>query len=128
MPAMNDWLRDDLLGKENDLCTALTSANPAPAVLKLCAPDAALMFPNMDIISPEDQEAFHDAMQPPFHRFDDYQVEDMRAHFIGLMGGVVTYKIKASRGKEKYRATASSTWNQGADGEWLLVAHSETPL
>ncbi|PTB69940.1 hypothetical protein BBK36DRAFT_1110706 [Trichoderma citrinoviride] len=128
MPAMNDWLRDDLLGKENDLCTALTSANPAPAVLKLCAPDAALMFPHKDIISPEDEEAFHDAMQPPFHRFDDYQVEDMRAHFIGLMGGVVTYKIRASRGKEKYRATASSTWNQGADGEWLLVAHSETPL
>ncbi|KAL7944720.1 hypothetical protein V8C42DRAFT_345854 [Trichoderma barbatum] len=126
MPAMNDWLRDDLFGKEHDLCTAITSANPAPAILKMCAPDAALMFPKMDIISPEDEDAFHDALQPPFHRFDDYQVEDMRAHFIGLMGGVVTYKIRASRGKEKYRATASSTWNQGADGEWLLVAHSET--
>ncbi|KAL6879428.1 hypothetical protein HDV57DRAFT_498892 [Trichoderma longibrachiatum] len=128
MPAMNDWLRDDLFSKENDLCTALTSANPVPAVLKLCAPDAALMFPHKDLITPEDEEGFRDAMQPPFHRFDHYEVEDMRAHFIGLMGGVVTYKIKASRGKEKYEATASSTWNQGADGEWLLVAHSETPL
>ncbi|EHK45337.1 hypothetical protein TRIATDRAFT_37876 [Trichoderma atroviride IMI 206040] len=128
MPAMNDWLRDDLFGKERDLCTAITSANSAPAVLKLCAPDAALMFPKTEILSPEDEDALKDAMRPPFHRFDDFETEDMKAHFIGLMGGVVTYKIKASKGKEKYNATASSTWNQGADGEWLLVAHSETQL
>lgn len=125
---MNDWLREDLFGKENDLCTAITSANPAPAILKLCSPDAALMFPKMDIISPEDEDAFKEALRPPFHRFDKFDVEEMRAHFVGLMGGVVTYKIRATRGKEKYNVTASSTWNQGADGEWLLVAHSETPM
>lgn len=125
---MHDWMREDLLGKERDLWTALTSADPAPAVQKLCNPDVNMMFPEMEILTLEDEDEFKDALKAPFHRFDNYQLDDVRTLFVGLMAGVVTYKVRATRGATQYEATASTTWSQGADGEWLMICHSETLL
>lgn len=47
---------------------------------------------------------------------------------IDLMAGTITYRISAYRGKREYNATGSTTWAQGSDGEWRIVAHQETLL
>lgn len=126
MPSIHDRIREDLLNKERALWTALTSTDPAPAVRKLCNPEVNMMFPKMDIVTLEDESAFNDAVKPPFHRFDGYQLDEVRTIVIDLMAGVVTYKIHAVREKKEYRATGSTTWSQGSDGEWRICCHSET--
>ena len=127
MPSMYDRIREDLLNKERALWTALTSADPAPAVLKLCNPEVNMMFPQMpEILTLEDESKFHQALKPPFHRFDGYQLDDVRVIIIDLMAGTVTYKVRGVAGKKEYRATCSTTWGQGSDGEWTVFSHSET--
>ncbi|KAJ5083197.1 hypothetical protein N7456_012624 [Penicillium angulare] len=128
MPTMHERIRADLLHKERSLWTALTSADPAPAVKKLSNQEVNLMFPKMHTLTLEDEEAFDEGLKPPFHRFDGYQLDDVRTIVIDLMAGAVTYKVRAVRGNQEYRATGSTTWNQAADGEWRIVAHQETLL
>jgi hypothetical protein len=53
MPSMHERIQEDLTLKERKLWTALTSANPAHAVIKLCSPNANFLFPNKDIIALE---------------------------------------------------------------------------
>ncbi|CAI7642077.1 unnamed protein product [Penicillium viridicatum] len=110
MPSMHERIREDLLNKERALWTALTSADPAPAIWKLSNPEACFLFPQMPIITLEDEDAFKKAVRPPFHRFDAYQFEEVRA----------------VRGKKEYTASGSTTWSQGSDGEWTLACHQET--
>lgn len=126
MPSIHDRIREDLLNKERALWTALTSADPAPAVQKLCNAEANLMFPQMPILTLENESDFHAALKPPFHRFDGYQLDEVRTIIIDLMAGIVTYRIHAVRGKHEYRATASTTWSQASDGEWRIACHQET--
>jgi len=126
MPSIHDRIREDLYNKERALWTALTSADPAPAIRKLCNEDANLMFPKMGIITLEDDEKFRDALKPPFHRFDGYQLDEVRTIIIDLMAGVVTCKVFATRGTKQYRATSSTTWSQASDGEWRISCHQET--
>ena len=126
MPSIHDRIREDLINKERALWTAITSADPAPAIKKLCNPEVNLMFPQMGILTLEDESAFNDALKPPFHRFDGYQLDEVRIIIIDLMAGVVTYRVRAVRGDKEYRATASTTWAQGSDGEWTVAAHQET--
>ncbi|KAJ5715849.1 uncharacterized protein N7483_013030 [Penicillium malachiteum] len=126
MPTMHDRIRADILHKTRSLWTALTSANPPPPIKKLSNPDVVLMFPKMDALTLEDEEAFDEGLKPPFHRFDGYQLDDVRTIVIDLMAGTVTYKVRAVRGNQEYRATGSTTWSQAADGEWRLVVHQET--
>ncbi|KAJ6119168.1 hypothetical protein N7523_003448 [Penicillium sp. IBT 18751x] len=126
MPSMHDRIREDILNKERALWTALTSADPAPAVQKLCNPEANLLFPQMDILTMEDPEQLKRALKPPFHRFDGYEFDDVRTIVIDLMAGSVTYKVRAVRGKNEYRATGCTTWSQASDGEWRVVCHQET--
>lgn len=126
MPGIHDRIREDLYNKERALWTALTSADPAPAVRKLCNEDANLMFPKMGIITLEDEEQFKDALKPPFHRFDGYQLDEVRTIIIDLMAGVVTCKVHAVRGHKQYKATSSTTWSQASDGEWRISCHQET--
>ncbi|KAJ5115514.1 hypothetical protein NUU61_001273 [Penicillium alfredii] len=128
MPSIHDRIREDLLNKERALWTALTSADPAPAVQKLCNPEANLMFPQMPILTLEDEATFKDALKPPFHRFDGYQLDEVRTIIIDLMAGVVTYKLRAVRGRSEYQATGSTTWSQASDGEWRIACHQETLL
>lgn len=128
MPSIHDRIREDLLNKERALWTALTSADPAPAVQKLCNLEANMIFPQMETLTLEDESQFQNALKPPFHRFDRYQLDEVRTIVIDLMAGVVTYKIRAVRGENEYRATGSTTWSQGSDGEWRVVCHQETLL
>lgn len=128
MPSIHDRIREDLLDKERALWTALTSADPASAVKKLCNPEVNLMFPQMQILTLEDDSNFQDAMKPPFHRFDGYQLDEVRVIILDLMAGIVTYRVRAVRGKSEYRATASTAWSQGSDGEWTIGSHQETLL
>ncbi|KAJ5902681.1 hypothetical protein N7495_003209 [Penicillium taxi] len=126
MPSMYDRIREDLAQKERSLWTALTSAEPVAALQKLSNPEACFMFPKKDILTLEDEEEFRNALKPPFHRFDGYQFDDVRIIILDLMAGIITYRIHAVRGKKEYRATCSTTWSQGSDGEWTLGAHQET--
>ncbi|KAJ5855358.1 uncharacterized protein N7529_009302 [Penicillium soppii] len=128
MPSMHERIREDLLNKERALWTALTSADPAPAIFKLSNPEANFMFPRREILTLEDEEYFKKMVRPPFHRFDAYQFEQVRVIIVDLMAGVVTCKVRATRGKKEYIATSSTTWSQGSDGEWTLAAHQETLL
>lgn len=125
---MHDRIREDLQNKERALWTALTSADPAAAVQKLCNPEANLMFPQMQILTLENESEFQNALKPPFHRFDRYQLDEVRTIILDLMAGVITYKIHAVRGKHEYHATGSTTWSQGSDGEWTMACHQETLL
>lgn len=126
MPSIHERIREELLTKERALWTALTSADPAPAVQKLSNPEANFMFPKMGILTLEDESQFSAAMKPPFHRFDGYQLDDVRTIIVDLMAGVVTCRIYAVSGKTEYRATSSTTWSQGSDGEWRICCHQET--
>ncbi|KAJ5207489.1 hypothetical protein N7491_001882 [Penicillium cf. griseofulvum] len=126
MPGMHERIREDILHKERELWTALTSADPAPPIWKLSNPEACFLFPQMPIITLEDEEGFKKAVRPPFHRFDAYQFEEVRVIIVDLMAGVVTYKVRAKRGKKEYICSGSTTWSQGSDGEWTLACHQET--
>ncbi|PGG99628.1 hypothetical protein AJ80_09323 [Polytolypa hystricis UAMH7299] len=126
MPSIHERIREDLLSCEQDLWTAITSANPAPAVKKLCLPEANLIFPQMPILTVEGNPSLNDGLQPPFHRFDSYRLNQVRVIVVNLTAGIVTYQIEAARGGQAYNATSSSTWSQGADGEWRMACHQET--
>lgn len=129
MPSIHERIRDDLLIRERALWTALTSADPAPAIRKLASPDANLLFPELPIVALDESEpSLQDAIQPSFHRFDSFSLGDTRILILDLMAGVVTYRITATKGNEVYNATGSSTWSQGSDGEWRLACHQETLL
>ncbi|KAJ6020473.1 hypothetical protein N7540_005977 [Penicillium herquei] len=45
MPDIHDRIREDLMNKEIELWTALTSAEPAPPIIKLSNPEANFLFP-----------------------------------------------------------------------------------
>lgn len=134
MPSMHERIQEDLKLKERQLWTALTSADPAHAVNKLCSPTANFLFPNKDIIAlnpdqpDKNEKTLQEVLAPPFHRFDDFSLMDVRPMVIDLMAGTITYRISAYRGKKEYNATGSTTWAQGSDGEWRIVAHQETLL
>ena len=128
MAPIHDRIREDLINKERALWTALTSANPGPAVKKLANPEANLLFPKKQILTLEDEEKFDDVLKPPFHHFDSYQLDEVRTIIIDLMAGTITYKIHATRDDKQYRALGSTTWSQASDGEWRIVTHQETLL
>ncbi|OJJ42819.1 hypothetical protein ASPZODRAFT_1260759 [Penicilliopsis zonata CBS 506.65] len=128
MPSMHDRIREDLLLHERSLWTALTSADPGPAVEKLCNEDANLLFPSLPILHLESEPSIKEAMAPPFHRFDSFSLGEVRTIVIDLMAGVVTYTIHATRGRKEYNALGSTTWSQGSDGEWRICVHQETMM
>lgn len=134
MPSIHERIIEDLKLKERQLWTALTSADPAHAVNKLALPNANFLFPNKDILAlnadnPEkNEDKLQEVLAPPFHRFDDFSLSDVRPMVIDLMAGTMTYRISAYRGKKEYSATGSTTWMQGSDGEWRVVVHQETLL
>ncbi|CAI7628962.1 unnamed protein product [Penicillium manginii] len=133
MPGIHDRIREDLYNKERALWTALTSADPAPAVRKLCNEDANLMFPKKGIITLEDEEGFKDALKPPFHRFDGYQLDEVRTIIIDLMAGVVTWDtnnttpphrrhgVKHQTGSGASHATRRLWHNGGYFGRTILL-------
>ena len=85
-------------------------------------------LPQMEILTMGDPAQLKRALKPPFHRFDGYEFDDVRTIVIDLMAGSVTYKVRAVRGKNEYRATGCTTWSQASDGEWRVVCHQETVL
>jgi hypothetical protein len=134
MPSIYERIKDDMTLKERQLWTALTSADPGHAVNKLCSPDANLVFPEkghlaLDPDNPDkNQSKLEKLLAPPFHRFDDFSLTNVRPIVIDLMAGTITYTVSAYRGKNEYRATGSTTWAQASDGEWRVVVHQETML
>ena len=125
---MDDRIREDLLSKERAFWAALTSADPAPAVQKMCNPKVNIIFPQMPILTLEDKSTFRDALEQPSRRFETYQLNEAQTIIIGLMAGIITYKVRAMREGSEHRATASTTWCQDSDGEWRVACHQETLL
>ncbi|KAE8148879.1 hypothetical protein BDV25DRAFT_10412 [Aspergillus avenaceus] len=128
MAPIHERIRQDLLIKERSLWTALTSADPGPEIEKLSNDEANLLFPKTPILTLDGEPSMKQMLKPPFHHFDAFQLSDVRVIIIDLMAGTVTYTINASRGKESYHATGSTTWSQASDGEWRIVTHTETLL
>lgn len=126
MPQIHDRIRDDLLIKERSLWTALTSANPGPEIERLSNPEANFLFPGKPVLTLDGEPSLSKELRPPFHHFDQFQLEEVRVIVIDLMAGTVTYKINATRGDESYVGTGSTTWSQASDGEWRIVTHTET--
>ncbi|KAI2871925.1 hypothetical protein CBS11852_10911 [Aspergillus niger] len=124
--AIHERIREDLIGKERRLWTALTSADPGPEIKKMCNEEANLLFPQREILHLHSKPSISEALKPPFHHFDEYELQEVRVIVIDLMAGSVTYKINARRGEETYRGTGSTTWSQASDGEWRIVVHQET--
>ncbi|KAJ5724229.1 hypothetical protein N7488_002264 [Penicillium malachiteum] len=128
MPDIHDRIREDLMNKEIELWTALTSAEPAPPIIKLSNPEANFLFPKKEVLTLQDERRFRKALRPPFHRFDSYEMLDIRLIIIDLMAGTVTCKVHALRDNKKYRVTSHTTWSQASDGEWRIVTHQETRI
>ncbi|KAH8430578.1 hypothetical protein N8T08_003919 [Aspergillus melleus] len=128
MPSIHERIRDDLLIKERSLWTALTSADPGPEIEKLSNEEANLLFPKTPILTLDGEPSIQEALKPPFHHFDSYELQEVRVIIIDLMAGTVTYKINASQNGKPYVATGSTTWSQASDGEWRIVTHTETLL
>ncbi|PLB43272.1 hypothetical protein P170DRAFT_441722 [Aspergillus steynii IBT 23096] len=128
MAPIHERIRDDLLIKERSLWTALTSADPGPEIEKLSNEEANFLFPKTPILTLDGQPSIKEALKPPFHHFDSYELQEVRVIIIDLMAGTVTYRINASHKNRPYLATGSTTWSQASDGEWRIVAHQETML
>ncbi|OJJ96921.1 nuclear transport factor 2 family protein [Aspergillus aculeatinus CBS 121060] len=130
MAPIHERIRDDLLAMERRLWTALTSADPGPEIKKMSNDDANFLFPKRDILTLQSKDpSLSEALKPPFHHFEEYELKDVRVLIIDLMAGTVTYKINARlRGKIHFNGTGSTTWSQGSDGEWRIVVHQETSL
>ncbi|KAL2817114.1 hypothetical protein BJX63DRAFT_419690 [Aspergillus granulosus] len=87
MPPIYERISSDLVAQERTLWTTLTSADPAPELERFTHPEGTYLFPKKDIITVGKlQEAF----SRPFHRFDEYNLEDVRVLVIDLMAGTVT--------------------------------------
>ncbi|KAL4764701.1 uncharacterized protein BDW70DRAFT_129606 [Aspergillus foveolatus] len=126
MPAIYERIENDLIVQERTLWSALTSASPTDELERLCHEKAVLLFPKKDITT---VETLGETFQKGFHKFDEYDLQDVRVIVIDLMAGTITYRIHASReGQPDYHATGSTTWGQGSDGEWRVIAHQETLL
>lgn len=128
MAPIHERIRDDLLIKERSLWTALTSADPGPEIEKLSNEEANFLFPRMPILTLDGDPSIKEALKPPFHHFDNFELQEVRVIIIDLMAGTVTYRINASRDNKGYHATGSTTWSQASDGEWRIVTHTETML
>ncbi|PYI07346.1 hypothetical protein BO78DRAFT_91459 [Aspergillus sclerotiicarbonarius CBS 121057] len=126
--SIHERIREDLLGKERRLWTALTSADPGPEIKKMCNEEANLLFPKREVLHLYSKPSISEALKPPFHHFEEYELQEVRVIVIDLMAGTVTYKINARRGQDMFRGTGSTTWSQGSDGEWRIVVHQETLL
>ncbi|KAF7589724.1 hypothetical protein BBP40_003922 [Aspergillus hancockii] len=128
MAPIHERIRNDLLDKERRLWAALTSADPGPEVEKLSNSEANFLFPKTPILTLDGEPSLKETLKPPFHHFDAFELKQVRVIVIDLMAGTVTYNINASKGKQEYRATGTTTWSQASDGEWRIVAHTETLL
>lgn len=125
--SIHERIREDLIAGERRLWTALTSADPAPEIELMCNDQATFMFPNTSIlVHSEGSSALAKTLAPPFHHFDRYELSEVRVHVIDLMAGTITYRINAVQKNQEFRATGSTTWSQGSDGEWRIVNHQET--
>jgi hypothetical protein len=127
MVPMHERIRNDLLLNERALWTALTSADPGPAVKELCSPDCNLLFSKTPILGFESDPSIDEALRPPFHHFDSYSFKNVSTIVIDLMAGSVTYEVNAYRGNRQYNILGSTTWGQGSDGEWKIICHQESP-
>lgn len=123
MPPIYDRIEQEIVTNERTLWTALTSADPVPELERLSHESAVLLFPEKDIITVDD---YRKVFKGKFHKFDEYELKDVRPVGIDLMAGLITYRIRAIRDGNQYVATGSSTWGQGSDGEWRLMMHQET--
>jgi hypothetical protein len=128
MPSIDDRIQEDLFNKELTLWAALASAEPGRAVQKLCNGNVNMILPQMPILTLKDESAFRNALELPFRRFETYQLHEAQTIIVGLMAGIVTYKVRALREGNEYQATASTTWCQDSDGEWRIACHQETLL
>lgn len=128
MPDIHDRIREEVMDKERALWTAVTSAEPASALMQLSNPEANFLFPKKEVLTLQDEKKFRKALRPPFHRFDSYELSDVRIIIMGLMAATVTCTVNAVRDNKKYRVTSHTTWSQASDGEWRIVTHQETRL
>ncbi|KAL4782190.1 hypothetical protein BJX76DRAFT_349575 [Aspergillus varians] len=87
MPAIYERIEQDLIVKERTLWTALTSADPVPELERFCHSEAILLFPKKGIVTMDNLD---EAFRKPFHRFDEYDLQDVRVIVIDLMAGTIT--------------------------------------
>ncbi|BCS29962.1 nuclear transport factor 2 family protein [Aspergillus puulaauensis] len=123
MPAIHQRIESEIIAQERTLWTAITSADPKPELERLSSPNAVFLFPKKDIVTVDE---LGETFTNKFHRFDDYDLQDVRVIVIDLMAGIATYRIRATQNGKEYVATGTSTWGQGSDAEWRLMAHQET--
>lgn len=123
MPPIHERIESEIVAQERTLWTAITSADPKPELERLSSPNAVFLFPKKGIVTVDD---LGETFTNKFHKFDEYDLQDVRVIVIDLMAGTVTYRIRATQNGQEYVATGSSTWGQGSDAEWRLIAHQET--
>lgn len=123
MPAIHQRIESEIIAQERTLWTAITSADPRPELERLSHPNAVFLFPKKDIITVDE---LGENFANKYHKFDDYDLQDVQVVVIDLMAGIATYRIRATQNGEEYVATGTSTWAQGSDAEWRLMAHQET--
>ncbi|KAL4920683.1 hypothetical protein BDW62DRAFT_208810 [Aspergillus aurantiobrunneus] len=75
MPPIYDRIAQDLVAQERTLWAYLTSADPAPELERISHPEAVHLFPRQDIVT---VDKLREAFSKPFHRFDEYELQDVR--------------------------------------------------
>lgn len=61
--------------------------------------------------------------------FLSYEMHDIEVIEVGMMAATIVYRVTATRASgEPYAAFCSSAWKQGADAEWKLCVHQESPF
>jgi hypothetical protein len=60
--------------------------------------------------------------------WDGFDLADLREERLGADAALVTYRFTGHRGVFEYDALLSSVYTCGADGDWLLLHHQQTPL
>ncbi|KAJ5094639.1 hypothetical protein N7456_010500 [Penicillium angulare] len=128
MPDIHDRIRTEVMDKERALWTALTSAEPASEIIKLSNSYANFLWPKKEVLTFQDEKKFRRALKAPFHRFDTYELQDVRIIIMGLMAATVTCTVDATRDNKRWRATSHTTWSQASDGEWRICTHQETRI
>lgn len=109
--------------------TLLTSPAEVPT---FSSTSAILITPATSRLTSDTSPSFSDYFESaPEGLYTTYAMHDVEIVELGMMAGLISYRLEAVRkgeaGGTVYRAHVVSTWLQGADAEWTLCSHQETP-
>ena len=119
-------LHDEILNLEEGTWEAVKEGGGS--LIPYLSQDCLMIFPGApDIVSASSDPPLHEILtHQDIKPWTSYRMKDVAVINLGSGAASITYKVKAERDGNEYRAMMTTVW-RNADGQWRIVLHQQTP-